>query len=651
MALILILTLSGAVSAEKRTALVIGNGGYKSAPLANAVNDATDMKNLLEKMQFEVIFRADADKGTMLKAMEQFNKKLKHSDVGLFYFAGHGMQINGENYLVPVRTHITSEIDVEYAALAAGRVLGKMKDTSTRVNIIILDACRNNPFKRSFRTSSKGLAQMNAPTGSILAYATAPGDVAADGKGRNGLYTSQLMKHIRTPGITIEKMFKRTRNDVMQSAEKMGFKQVPWESSSMTGEFYFAAGTTIVEGSQASVASRPSFGSLQVRSRPSGARISLNNVDKGIAPVDITDLSPGSYQIAGRLSGYQSLEKQVRVNSGRRAMLTLYLDPLKTAARLYVNPTPDNAQVRIMNIPEKYYSGIGLKPGRYQVEVSHTGYETHSRWIEITDTDDIDLYVELFPEAAPQQVVTVPSTTLTVSSSASGTRRPGEEWQDPVTDMEFVWVPGGEFMMGSNNGGSYERPIHKVRLDGFWMGKYEVTQGQWQKIMGNNPSSFKKGNDFPVEKVSWNDANIFIKKLNSQAGHTFSLPSEAQWEYAARSGGKNQKYSGGDDVNRFAWYKSNSGRSTHKVGTKTSNDLGIYDMSGNVWEWCQEIYAKDAYKKHSSKNPLYAQGGSYRVYRGGSWSDNPAYVRCASRSRSTPGNRNSDLGFRLLRTN
>ena len=156
----------------------------------------------------------------------------------------------------------------------------------------------------------------------------------------------------------------------------------------------------------------------------------------------------GSYQILGRLAGYQPLEKQVQVNAGRKAMLTLYLDPVKTAARLYVKPTPGNAQVRIMNIPEKYYSGIELKPGRYQVEVARSGYETHSRWIEITGTDDIDLYVELSPEAAPQQVVASPSATSTVSSSAPGTGRVDEEWRDPVTGMEFVWVPGGDFMMG-----------------------------------------------------------------------------------------------------------------------------------------------------------------------------------------------------------
>ena len=163
--------------------------------------------------------------------------------------------------------------------------------------------------------------------------------------------------------------------------------------------------------------------------------------------------------------------------------------------------------------------------------------------------------------------------------------------------------------------------------------------------MGNNPSRFKKGNKFPVECVSWNDAKEFIKKFNSRTGYMFSLPSEAQWEYAARSGGKNQKYSGGDDVDRFAWYGSNSGGSTHEVGTKAPNDFGIHDMSGNVWEWCEDIYAGDAYKKHSNNNPIYTLSGSARVYRGGSWFHDPADVRCADRRRGSPDVRGQRFGL------
>ena len=194
-----------------------------------------------------------------------------------------------------------------------------------------------------------------------------------------------------------------------------------------------------------------------------------------------------------------------------------------------------------------------------------------------------------------------------------------------------------------------EKPVHEICVDGFWMGKYEVTQGQWEKVIGSNPSRFKNGNDYPVEKVSWNDAKEFIGKLNSlnNGQFKFRLPTEAEWEYACRSGGRPEKYAGGNDVDQVAWYSSNSGRSTHPVGTKAPNSLGIYDMSGNVWEWCEDIYSKDAYIKHQRNNPIYTGGGSSRVYRGGCWFYGPRYVRCVDRSKFVPDYRYSSLGFRL----
>ena len=157
-----------------------------------------------------------------------------------------------------------------------------------------------------------------------------------------------------------------------------------------------------------------------------------------------------------------------------------------------------------------------------------------------------------------------------------------------------------------------------MTVGGFWIGKYTVTQGQWQKVMGNNPSGFKKGDNYPVETVSWDDAKEFIRKLNGKSGYTFRLPTEAEWEYAARSGGKAEKYAGGNDIDAVAWYVANSGRSTHPVGTKAPNGLGIYDMSGNVWQWCEDKYDAEAYKKHQRNNPISSSGGSLKVLRGGS---------------------------------
>ena len=232
---------------------------------------------------------------------------------------------------------------------------------------------------------------------------------------------------------------------------------------------------------------------------------------------------------------------------------------------------------------------------------------------------------------------------------------PGKTWTDPVTGMAFVWVPGGCYQIGcgswTDNCDGDEKPVHEVCLDGFWMGKYEVTQGQWEKVMGDNPSNFKKGSGYPVEQVSWNDCQKFIDRLNGKSGgrQKFGLPTEAQWEYACRSGGEPEKYAGDGDVDRVAWYSSNSGSTTHEVGTKAPNGLGIYDMSGNVYEWCEDWYGN--YSSGSQKNPTGPAGGSIRLSRGGSWSDVSRYVRCGNRFDALPDFRYGGLGFRLMRTN
>ncbi len=220
----------------------------------------------------------------------------------------------------------------------------------------------------------------------------------------------------------------------------------------------------------------------------------------------------------------------------------------------------------------------------------------------------------------------------------------GDEWIEPITGMVFMWVPGGCFMMGNSIEKSAEMPGHRVCLDDFWMSKYEVTQGQWEKVMGSNPSEFKNnGKDCPVEQVSWNDCQDFIKKI----GGKFSLPTEAQWEYAARSGGKNEIYSGGNDIDQVAWYSNNSGTKTHKVGTKTPNSFGIYDMSGNVWEWCQDW--KGDYLIEEVKNPTGPVSGSFRIIRGGGWYSRPDWVRSTDRGRYEPEFCYLILGFRLVR--
>ena len=214
----------------------------------------------------------------------------------------------------------------------------------------------------------------------------------------------------------------------------------------------------------------------------------------------------------------------------------------------------------------------------------------------------------------------------------------------------MVWVEGGTFRMGatSEQGSeiSDEKPVHSVTLSGYYIGKTEVTQALWQAVMGSNPSYFE-GDDLPVEQVSWDDCQEFIRKLNSLTGQNFRLPTEAEWEFACRGGNNSRgyKYSGSNYIDNVAWYDGNSGDKTHPVATKSPNELGIYDMSGNVWEWCSDWYAN--YTSNSQTNPKGPQSGSRRVNRGGGWYILARYCRSSKRNGNSPTDRYDFLGLRL----
>jgi TolA-binding protein len=232
---------------SRRIALVIGNGAYTSAPpLKNPPNDARDMAANLKTLGFEVSSGVNVSQREMKRLIREFGQKLKSGGSGLFYYAGHGVQARGRNYIIPVDAEIQSEADVEDSGVDVGLVLNYMDDAQNGLNIVILDACRNNPFSRSFRSATDGLAQVDAPTGTLIAYATAPGRVAADGAGENGLYTSELLRAMRVPGLTATDMFMQVRGEVMK---KTGNKQVPWEASSLVGAYYFSGGPTNLSSS------------------------------------------------------------------------------------------------------------------------------------------------------------------------------------------------------------------------------------------------------------------------------------------------------------------------------------------------------------------------------------------------------------------
>ncbi|HVH13612.1 MAG TPA: caspase domain-containing protein [Longimicrobium sp.] len=266
--------------AERRVALIIGNGAYQNVgPLRNPVNDARAMAQTLSRMGFEVLLREDRTEDQVKQDIREWGRQLDQNSVALFYYSGHGIQVKGENYVVPVDAEIASEEEVEYSAINVGLVMAQMERARSRVNIVFLDACRNNPFARSFRSAAQGLAMVNAPAGTFIAYATAPGDVASDGTAAagNGLYTQQLLRFLNTPGLPIEQMHKQVR--IAVSAASNG-DQVPWESSSIMGDFFFAG-----SGGQGSVHT--------ATSTPANRPEALAEAESG---ADATALRPGQPQ-------------------------------------------------------------------------------------------------------------------------------------------------------------------------------------------------------------------------------------------------------------------------------------------------------------------------------------------------------------------
>ena len=318
---------------------------------------------------------------------------------------------------------------------------------------------------------------------------------------------------------------------------------------------------------------------------------------------------------------------------------------------------------RILNVRKVVIGSVG-KLGRAYVATSRlvdveTGkVEREARGTHKGDLSDLTNVLESLARQLAG-VATAPRHTRPPEVSA--TRRAGEETSVRLpggVTLDLVWIPPGEFLMGSPDAekdrDKDEGPQHRVRITkGFWMGKYEVTQEQWEVVMGNHPSSFKGDKRRPVESVSWNDCQDFVKKLNGRVSDGgFRLPTEAEWEYAYRAG-TTTRFHWGDDpgdaqIRDYAWYRSNSASETHPAGEKKPNAWGLCDMSGNVWERCHDWYGEDYYGKSPGVAPEGPSSGSYHVLRGGSWRDDPHYCRAANRYRSNPAARGNDSGFRIV---
>ncbi len=275
-----------AAGAADRVALLIGNNTYGSSPLRNAVNDAHDLGEALKDLGFQVIVRENASRKDMIDAIREFGAAIDGASTALFFYAGHAMQFKERNYLVPIDAAMGSEEDVTFFSVEIGQIFDRMERARTRFNFIILDACRDNPFAASFKLTSAGLAQMSSPSGTLIAYATAPGSVAADGFGRNGIYTKHILQNIKVPDLPVEIMFKRVREGVERETRKL---QTPWDSSSLKGDFTFAGGSAargpaVAAGPSADMTlqiEREFWVSVRDSSRPEDVRAYLDKYPNG----------------------------------------------------------------------------------------------------------------------------------------------------------------------------------------------------------------------------------------------------------------------------------------------------------------------------------------------------------------------------------
>ncbi|MEW6756506.1 MAG: SUMF1/EgtB/PvdO family nonheme iron enzyme [Candidatus Latescibacterota bacterium] len=581
--------------AESRIALVIGNGAYAEGPLRNPPNDARAMGVALRQCGFAVTLHIDCDRRTMDEAIRQFGQRVQPGGVGLFYYSGHGVQVDGHNYLVPVGLELHWAEDAKYHAVDAEQVLDELGAAGSRVSIVVLDACRNNPFPKRHRSSTRGLVKMDAPTGTLLWYSARPGSEAPDGDGQYSPFTTSLVQRMLDPGQRVELVFSQVARDLTQGSAA-GYP--PWQEGVLTDAFYFVP--------------------------PAPQLVSP-------APEPITPPPPVVAQLA---------YLQVSVNA--------------PGAQVYVD-----GALRGTAGPGQPLNLKGLQPGPLSVRVTADGFEPETTRATLVAGQWTPLVVELLPVAAvvPPASAAAPSPRPPPVAATGAGSRAGETRTFPLpggASMEFVWIPPGMFTMGSpawEPGRNDSELQHEVTISrGFWLGRCEVTQAQWQVVMGSNPSRFP-GPSRPVETVSWSHVQEFIRKLNQAYGQTaYRLPTEAEWEYACRAG-TSTPWSFGSEESRlaqYAWCDANSGGSTHDVGTKASNAWGLFDMHGNVWEWCQDWY--DGYASGVARDPPGPASGSVRVLRGGSFDLVARCARSADRGGHTPVNRGGDVGCRLSRT-
>jgi formylglycine-generating enzyme required for sulfatase activity len=586
--------------AQKRMALVIGNGDYvHESRLNNPVNDARLIARTLRGLGFSVDERFNLGQRDMVLAINRFTRESSGADTALVYFAGHGMQPveGGRNFLLPVDANIHHDDALDSDAVPADRIVEQMERAArpARLRLVVLDACRNNRQASRARSGVRGLARMEPGDDyTLIAFSTNDQSVALDGQGAHSPYAEALSRHLsRARELPVRRIFELTASDVRQATGQQQRPRTYGDLDSRVG----LDGVVMADG--VSIASAPALPPV-----PAASSVNLADLESQ-AQVQQQWVAWQQRMQADfdRVEGFQG-GASLRVEAWRRFLGAWAAD----------NPT-----------------GSDDERLRAQAQQRLASAERESQ---------------------QQRLASASAAVLTGRPTGAALASPEQTFKDCAECPEMVVIPAGRFLMGSPGfePGRYkdEGPQRWVDVPRFAMGKFEVTQGQWQAVMGSNPSYFEDcGLNCPVESVSWNDAQEFVRRLNQRTGQNYRLPSEAEWEYAARAG-TTTSYSWGD---RFDGNRANNSSRTVQVGNYPANAFGLHDMHGNVLEWVQDVW-QASYVGAPGDGSARTSGGdlSQRLLRGGSWNNySPLSLRSAIRFRNSQDSRSNGTGLRIAK--
>lgn len=575
--------------------LVIGVDAYTHCPpLSNCVRDAQGFAQLMQQ-QYQVspertyeLYDAQATRTKVLRKLKNLRDEVGEDDSLIIYFSGHGEIEDDEGYWIPVE----GKPGEDEGWIAASSIKRRLNPINSFHTLVIADACFAGSFFVIHRSATRQL--LHSRRSRLGLSASHSRERALDGQaGENSPFAKELLRALRhnQQPLPVDELFTQVRDAV-------------------------AAAT---QGRQT-----PIFKNIDVKGDDQGQFV--------FVPVGDEETAWETAKAADTILGYFNYNQEYPNGKYRT-------DALAAIRRLEEEAHWQRAQQT--DTLSAYFDFLNRFPdGTYAKEAKKRQQEILSGYAAPTSPTPPKVKTRKPPAPKPKPPkLDLPPELIKLSEN-------------------MVHIPGGTFWMGwkdqARDGRGYDRekPCHKVSLSDYYLGKYPVTQAQWERVIGGNPSRFKGCLNCPVEYVSWDDAQEFIKKLNAKTGENYRLPTEAEWEYAARGGEQGAKdnylYSGSNDLDQVGWYDDNSGGKTHPVGQKQPNQLGLHDMSGNVWEWCADWYG--GYSSDDQRNPKGPDSGSYRVIRGGGWLNGPRFCRAALRSRSRPTLRNNRLGFRLVRS-